>query len=449
MKKNILFCMLIVASFIACTLQATKINLIGIGNYFQALSTNAGAEMPVVTIAKDPNQMGVPVPAVPFQGGLSVKNLELPVYVNVKYTDKPLYKITLQEEVTNKLPCSQSATATTVGATVSPGQANTQRICVPLSVGGLPTSVTPIKSGDFNNVALLLGPLTTAQAKASDPTGATSLPFSFGLMAWTSLNDIWKNSKLSQTPDGKAIKFSKPLRVYQGFAALGGGPIPRQYFSSIAHIYNDSPNTLVISRDAGKEPLNIFDVTQIIPPYSIFPYALLWIPKVANEAQLALPRHSGIRIVALVKGETAQAPDSIDQSEIEDTDSSDTSTDSSIDYFADYDQLASQVTSQITPNAGNLLGITDWTTQIKSSYKDFKPSKNVNYYSIATTEDEKATFVQKCPWGNKVCKTVSALTTPLAYTKTGIPTFYSLVIKGNENTPLTTSLYPITLESPK
>lgn len=448
MKKNILYSTLIVASVLAGTLQAARINLIGIGNYFQALSSQTGTETPVVTISKDPNQIGEPVQAVPFQGGLAAKNLELPVYVNVKYTDKPLYKITIEEvtSLDDKLACSGSVTAATVRATVSPGQANTQRVCVPLSVSGLPTSVTNIKSGDFNNVALLLGPLTAAQAKASDPTGVTSLPFSFGLMAWTSLNDIWKNLKLSHTPDERAIPFSKPLRVNQGFAALGGGPLPRQYFGTIAHIYNDSPHTVVISRDTAQEQLNTFNVSQVIPPYSIFPYALLWIPKVSDAAKLALPRHSGIRIVPLVKGETAQAPDSLDASEIKDTEGAALEI---TNYFADYDTLASQVTSQITPNAENLLGITDWTTQINSAYRDFKSSQAAEYYSIVTTQDNKETFVQECPWGNKACKTISSIAKPLAYTSTGIPTYYSLVLKGSKETPLTASLYPITLESPK
>ena len=448
MKKIYIVTALALGLLLPVSMQAA-IKLIGIGNYFQALRATP-AEQPRITYSgrtiTGQEVKDVIVPPVAYQGGLTVSNLILPVTIDVKfnqYRGGQPYRIII-EEVTDpnqRLACQ--GRARTVQASWA---TNVQKVCVPYTVTTLPTAQTGIRSGEFDNVALLLGPLGVNEKFNSQD--ATSLPFKFGLMAWTSINAPWNTPTVTQAYDtsGNRSVFSKPLRVLQGFSALGGGPIPRQYFGSILHIYNDTDYILNVSRSSTQSPeLASYNITQVVPARSAMPYALAWIPKTDSKS-LVYPGHDGIRATALMKAQTARPPDAISRSEIKDLN---IPADVPIpDDFLDFlKMIESSETTKVSDDAAELLGVKSWDQELHSAYRDFEASNN--FYTIATVEDTRKTHVQRCSVTDGACEQKSQeLPTP-AFGPTGIPGYYNLVAHLDQSGEFAVSLYPANLVAPQ
>jgi hypothetical protein len=422
------------------------IELIGIGNYFEDLRT-ASQDKPTITYSgktMDGKEVkDKPVSAV-YRGGLQLTNMTLPITIDVKYNNRNKgqpYRLMI-EEVTDpnqRLAC-QGRSSTVRG---SRADINVQKVCVPQTISTLPTSITGIKSGDFSSIALLIGPLGVKDKY--NPQDTTSLPFRFGLMAWSTTKIPWNTTTVAQTYDDYNYTFSSPLRVFQGFSGLGGGTIPRQFFGSINHIYNDTDYILIISRSSTKTAeLATYNITQVIPPRSVLPYALVWIPKI-DKTELNIPSHDGIRIAALMKAQTAPPPDAISHSEI-----ADLTIPSGVPLPEDFSAFLKEIdetgASKITNDAAELLGIQAWDEEIKSSYEDFDASHY--YYTVATTDADKKTVVQKCSIKTSVCSAEQQLTTP-AFSNSGIPNYYNMIAHLDEKGEFSVSLYPTKLVPPR
>lgn len=179
-------------------------------------------------------------------------------------------------------------------------------------------SVFFIKKGDlisqWQNVMLFL-------ADPDDPT--SPVPFKCGLCAWTATHGLWKYDFIDYAPaDSKSnapkITFDKKptainntqelkgLRVLQGQQAWGGGQLPRAYFVHIAHIYNNSPYQILVRRTVRE--LSAYNFVKIIPPRSIMPFAMIWIPKIADST-IGTPSLDPIQLFVLRKSQSAALPE--------------------------------------------------------------------------------------------------------------------------------------------
>ncbi len=441
----------ILFSFIA---EGGQIRLSGIGNYFELLRT-AATERPSIRIVKIGNKIAnVFINPQSYRGQLQVVDIPLPVEIEVRfdtYNGGQPFVIVLEklEKGQGELAC-QGVSMATVKASIKGRAGSSQRICVPMSSSpllsrgshGLPSG-SPIYSGDFNTIAFFIGPLGVNDVY--DPDDVKSLPFRFGLMSWTSLMPPWNNAKISSTFDSRNVSFAKPLEVLQGFAALGGGLIPRPYHASIAHIFNDTDNIILLSRESKNKELAPFNHSQAIPPHTVMPYVLLWIPRVKNRDELSFPGHAGIRIAALKKGQTARDPDTISHSEIREFGPS-----SAIEIpggLKELEALIAQSTLPMSDDAADILGVSFWNKEIKSAYADFDAANY--YYIIATDQEDKATYMQKCSITDNRCSEVSKIADPAAYDMHGNPIYYNLVIKSNDTSSFDVSMYQTAIRSPK
>lgn len=212
--------------------------------------------------------------------------LPLPVRVLVTTESGDPYTIVINETQTN-VNCRGYGVNATVEAKA--GSGNT--ICVPNST----TRFIPGKKVNaFQNVLLVLDNKATTGAK-------DELPFDFAISAWTTTRPPWNQNKIAAPIDDNSAAFSKPLRVLQGYAAWGSGVTPRLYHGAIAHVYNDSPFTLYITRTMARDSgpykeLAAYNFEQLVPPYTAVPWAASWIPKIADPNNLS---NTGIKIYAL------------------------------------------------------------------------------------------------------------------------------------------------------
>lgn len=434
----------------------TDIRLVGVGNYFELLRTTP-SERPAVRIVKVGNQaQNIFINPQTFQGQLQVVDLPLPIEVEVKfntYNAGQPYTIVI-ERVTNRqdmLACQGPSTAT-VKASIKGRAAGEQKICVPLSFSSVLTSMSPIYSGDFNNIAFFIGPV--GQHDTYDPLDVRSLPFSFGLMGWTSLEAPWNNQKFSQfsmvsSKGAQSVEFSKPLEVLQGFAALGGEFIPRAYHLTVGHVFNDSDDIIILSRESSQKALAPFNISQIVPPHSILPYAMVWVPKVKDQEEISFPGHDGLRIAALAKGETARAPGTITHSEIKELgplNKADVPAG-----FAELEKLiAASLNSSVTSKAADLLGVTLWNKEMQSAYKDFNAANY--YYVLATDESTRDTYLQKYDVkNNRLIGGSQKIENSVAYDTNGNPGYCNMVITKDKakNIPFTVKVYPASLRAPR
>lgn len=454
MKRIAHYSVILISLSVIVTTAQAAVQLTGIGNYFQALVTSSGT--PRITysgrIVAGKEVIRAEVKPVVYSGGrseiLQPINLPLPVTIDVTFsqgTNVRPYQIIIEEVTDRNQLLACQGQARTVQARMTLGGTNVQKVCVPYTVSTLPTAVTGIRSGEFDNIALLIGPLGVNEKY--DPQDVTSLPFKFGLMAWTSIKSPWNTKAIAEAyEDNSGYKFSQPLRVLQGFAALGGGPIPRAGFGSINHIYNDTDYILTLSRSSTASPeLATYNITQVVPPRSAMPYALVWVPNIDGKS-LVYSGHDGIRATALMRGETARPPDAISRSEIKD---SNIQADTALpdDFLEILDMIAQSQTVKMTNDAAELLGIKLWDQEMYSAYRDFDASDN--YYNIATVTNDKKTRIQKCSVTDGTCeeKTVE-LPTP-AFGPTGIPNYYNLIAHKDTNGEFAVSLYPAQLVPPR
>jgi len=427
--------------------EGSQIRLIGIGNYFELLRT-AATERPSIRIIRVGNKgANIFVNPQVYRGQLQVVDVPLPIEIEVRfdsYNSGQPFIIVIEkvEKGQGELACQGVAMAT-VKAGIKGRTGSGQKICVPISSSPLLSTGSSIYSGDFNTIALFIGPLGVDDVY--DPDDVKSLPFRFGLMSWTSLMPPWNNAKINATFDNHNSSFSKPLEVLQGFAALGGGLIPRPYHGSIAHIFNDTDNIIIFSRESKNKALAPYNISQVMPPHSVMPYSLLWIPKVKNSTELLFPGHSGIRIAALKKGQTARDPDTISHSDIRELGPS-----SAIEIpegLRELEALIARSTLPMSNDAADILGVLFWNKDIKTAYSDFDAANY--YYTISTNQENKATYMQKCSVADNTCMEVSKIADPEAYDKHGNPVYYNLVIKNDGESSFDIEMYQSAIRQPK
>lgn len=453
-KNRGIYGFILVSIFSFFVAEASQIRLSGIGNYFELLRT-AVTERPSIRISKIGSKAAnVFINPQSYRGQLQVVDVPLPIEVEVRfntYNSGQPFIIVIEriERGQGELAC-QGVSMVTVKASIKGRAGSTQKICVPISSSPLLSAGSPlypggspIYSGDFNTISLFIGPLGVNDAY--DPDDVKSLPFRFGLMSWTSLMPPWNNAKINATFDSRNILFKKPLEVLQGFAALGGGSIPRAYHGSIAHIFNDTDNIILLSRESKSKELAPYNISQVIPPHSIMPYVLLWIPKVKNKTELSFSGHAGIRIAALKKGQTARDPDTISHSEIREF-----SPMSAIEIPEELKALEALIARSTLPmsnDASDLLGVTFWNKDMKSAYADFDAARY--YYLISTDQEAKVTYMQKCSVVDNTCSEVSKIDNPAAYDIHGNPAYYNMIIKSNKESSFDIEMYESKIRPPK
>lgn len=439
------------------------IRLLGIGNYFELLRTSP-SERPVVRITKVGTQLqNIFINPQTYQGQLQPVDLLLPVEIEVKfstYNDGQPYTIIIDRvtDYKDKLACP-GATMGTVKAYIKGRTINKQRVCVPLSSSNIPTSVSPIYSDDFNNVVFFVGPL--GKHDTYDPLDVRSLPFTFGLMGWTSLVAPWNQKTVSQTVDQTPrVTFTgKPLEVLQGFGALGGGFIPRAHHMSLAHIFNDTDYIIIVSRESSSKHLAPFNISQIVPPHSAMPYALVWVPKVKDAAELEVSGHDGVRIAALKKGETARAPSVISHSGIGDLEvhNVELANVGIPEGFAQLmEMIQNKLSTSVTDQAADLLGVTFWNQNMQSAYQNFKAADY--YYAITTNAQDRAAYLQRFTVDTNVhVGEDEKIENFVSYDSAGKPNYCNIVITQDKREGETTEadssfkvrVYPATIRAPK
>lgn len=467
------------------------IRLLGVGNYFQLLQTKP-SERPTVHITKVGNDVrNTLINPQTYQGRLQVVDVPLPLEIEVKfntYNAGQPYTIVI-ERITDKndmLAC-QGVSMATVKATIKGSLTHQEKICVPLSHSTLLSPSSPIYANDFNNIALFIGPLGVDDTY--NPQDVRSLPFRFGLMGWTSMVAPWNNTTISELPivsvtppiipidtvagkvggartlseltgqtQNKAqpitrsaqnkIEFEKPLEVLQGFAALGGGVAPRAFHLSVVDIINDSDDVIILSRESSNRTLAPFNISQIVPPRAVMPYALIWVPKVGDTEELYMAGHDGLRIAALEKPAGVRAPSTIAHSDIRELGPHN---DAQLpDSLKELERLiAASLTNVVTDTAAELLGVTMWNKAMQSAYTNFNAADS--YYVLSTDTTDKKTYLQKyAVKGNKLENT-KQISPAVAYDDKGNPRYVSIHITHNKekNEPFAVKVYPVTLRAPK
>lgn len=242
-------------------------------------------------------------------GTMTAKAIPLPCTVNVTI-DKDTYYIYIREAGGINDPCPRTAYNPTGGCPkgkacvvatayqnklndLSSLQDTTQVTCVSKSVWALQAGD---KIDQWQNIVLLIGKQIA--------TGENYLPFRFGIAAWTVSYPPWNVDELTYAPaEGTApevefgthelkSKIINPetkeevektenvgLRVFQGHGAWGGGRLPHAYHLHIAHIFNNTPNAILVRRANPSTTVSTWDFEKTIPPYSIMPFAMIWIPQ--------------------------------------------------------------------------------------------------------------------------------------------------------------------------
>jgi hypothetical protein len=433
-----------------------RVRLVGIGSDFTSSIAKHRPSIRVTKIAGVPVSKGMN----PLAGHstLQTLNANLPVEITIKYPDRNREYIIVVDKVAyaDRLPC-HGANPITVGANISPLSgtfSHNSKVCLSVSETMVPNSV--VRSGDFNGVALFLKPNPLFEATDI----SSSLPFTFGLSAWTSDQAPWTAQKLSESTssigqeDTRDYTFSPDpetgepgsLTIFQGFGGLGGGQIPRQSHAAIGHIFNDTDDIVLISRQSSNPALAQFDYSQMIPPKSVFPYTMFWIPKIANKDELAIAQHDGIRIALLAK--RPKTPP-LDYGNFF-TRVADLGTNYAVPIPRGYQELLDLMeenTQQADEEAAEILGVSQW--QQAGDYPELSVANH--YYMISTDAKERKTYLQKCALKTDRCKLTEQ--SPVggeaetAYTPSGLPSYYNLIIKKNQS-EFEVEMYKTTLRPP-
>jgi len=469
-RKNILvgFVVTLLCANISSLSAMMRKRLVGISCDFSSADAKQIPSVRVTSIAGVPSSIGVDPYAEP--GTFQALNASLPVEVTVRYTDTNKEYIIVIDEAAkaDKLPC-RGATPTTIEAKISPRSGTfTQKSKVCLSLSETIAANSVVRSGDFNGVALFLKPRAEIKATAAsyNPTSQSSLPFTFGLSAWTTDQAPWTRGTLMSTndigQDTRGYDFSldhvdpvsgEPLglSIFQGFGGLGGGQVPRMFHASIGHIFNDTDDIVMISRRSGDPALAKFNYSQMIPPRAAFPYAIFWIPRVPSKDDLTIPGHDGIKITLLAKKPKIVTPDYRNfYTPVEDL-----STNYKVDIPDGLEELYALLSENMQPaaeEAADILGVTQW--QHSGDYPQLSVANH--YFMISTVAAERKTYIQKytvkndrCIPSNRCIPSPVESSTETAYSDPqGLPSYYNLIIKKDENKEFTVDLYKATLRPP-
>lgn len=76
----------------------------------------------------------------------------------------------------------------------------------------------------------------------------------------------------------------------------------------IAHIYNNTDWPILVLRGSAGEELSRYNFKKIIPPYSVIPFAMVWLPRITKEQSLKPSIFSSVRLLVLKKSKAPLPP---------------------------------------------------------------------------------------------------------------------------------------------
>lgn len=244
----------------------------------------------------------------------------------------------------------------------------------------------------------------------ADPDDPTSpVPFKFGICAWTATHGLWKYDFIDYAPADmitqapKVIFDTQPtptgnsqldgLQVFQGQQAWGGGPLPRAYFVHIAHLYNNTPYQILVRRTVRE--LSSYNFVKIVPPHSVIPFAMIWVPKIAAD-EAGLPRLDPIQLFVLRTANQQELPPAFtDIDDIGGTEIGPCPTESDINY------AINATVQNMTTQSQDLSGYSTMIANLKRDPNDkYIIGKNsYKIFSIAgkTINDPQTICINRCP----------------------------------------------------
>jgi hypothetical protein len=317
-------------------------------------------------------------------------------------------------------------------------------VCVSKAV----SSLVGTRSDRWQNVLLALGnnpKFAPLAAKGSEG----EYPFVFGLSGWSSSQAPWNRNTVPATSDkATAVKFDKPLRVIQGHLAFGDDSVPRFGHGSISHIYNDSPYVLLVQRAHLDKRLATTNFSEIVPPLSAVPFAMMFIPK-NPVSQKDASQKSAIYVYAMgapAKAERMPPPPTafeyIEKAGTGEIGAAPVST-------SDIEDYVKSLSATNPDETAELLGEETLDKLVSNNYAQYFISKY--YFKIYVIAEEKHIYVERCKLGTDDCTVIK--TYPFDSVKSsGDPNFFKLIVRKDanpndkENSGITLDVSPIQQE---
>lgn len=371
-------------------------------------TTSATGYTPTIEVAGVNNAIGY------SYSSPSVVDKALPVRVSITYPSSSVNggkPFVIEVQATGSSSGCQG-TRTKIEATVLGGN-KTHEICIPQTITfDIPGAVNL----RWQNVLLAI---------ADNPKWSTTngeLPFRFGISSWTATNRPWNHKHISNPLNNNSITFNPPLNVIQGNAAWGGTKSPRFGFGSIAHIYNNSSYIIMISSDETNPQLSNALFSQLVPPNSVEPFVMAWIPKNKVGGGQSAIKISAMYAPSPTSNKNNQPPPAGMFSAITSTGSSEIALPTT--------QSVKHIMQNIESSAPSLIetltGVKSMAGLISNKYSQYQVSKY--YFKIFTVNDaNKTSYIQRCDFKTHRCTNVQTITKS-AFNSFGVPHYFQLIL---------------------
>ncbi|TET06287.1 hypothetical protein E3J79_02425 [Candidatus Dependentiae bacterium] len=284
---------------------------------------------------------------------------------------------------------------------------------------------------EWQNVFLALGDNPDYEASK---TG--SLPFKFAISAWSSTKYPWNKKEISHPSDTRKITFRTPLKIIQGQQAWGGGNIPRLVHANIVHLYNNTDYIINMNRYSLDRVLSKYNFEKLIPPKSVIPFAMVWIPKIPSD-RVYYPKKSEIQIFALkAASRTALPPIGFqDIAQVGAYEMAPTA--------ADVDEILDNMIANMTKETSQIMEEPDIEDLTKGKYDRYFIGKN--FYRLFNAIDKNKTiYIQSCPIGKE--EEAKNISTKAPAYKNMKPEYFKLIINQGTKGAITFDLSPIPFE---
>ena len=401
-------------------------HLIGISN-----KTGQGKPTPRIAIS------GTTITNIPYTAnnvGLQNIKINLPVEVTLTYDSKinDGKPYTIQIDESGGLGNCQGNGRMVVARVKEANLGTTdQTCCVTLAKNSFSLSGDPY---EWENVVLAI---------ANNPaygSNSKELPFIFGIAPWTTTKFPWNKMTVTNPADASknaAKQFThqwdrgpengiQGLKVMQGNTSWMGGDIsqnlvPKKGYDHIAHIYNNTPYVLNITRNIRNSTQSGANFNQLIPPWSAVPWTMAWIPTIPKtqfnpdiEQQL-----SAIQIYALY------APD-IDQPILPGAIPILAKTGSTEHFVGqNADDIIAKLETGHSSYISGLLGETPIKDLMPNIDKDQYAVGN-SYFKIFTIDNQNGnTIIQKCDNSTQECADYATVAAPKTNPQFG---YFKLVV---------------------
>ncbi len=365
-----------------------------------------------------------------------VGGLKLPTKIELQFVGNKSYVIDVKEESPCDRTCSHDKLCVSAKVEMP---SSTDSTCVSTAVFSLNKPGTyPFQ---WQNAMLFL-----EDNNEYNSQDVTSLPFKFGISAWTSTNGIWKKDKLSYAPaDPKGaprVDFTQPLWIFQGDCAWGGGPIPRMYHGCIAHIYNNTGYVIMVRRifprvaDRSKN-LQPYNFQTLIPPYSVVPFAMVWPSKIDVSSKdqvstlpveflmMGISKSTSLQQLKPIEipGDIGISADAATQLGL--------SEQNKIELNLSDDQIndiVDNIFQNMSDSAQDISGANKWLQALKIDQTQKYLVGSATYKIFSTTDANNTIYIKKCQISSSDEKIIYTHKTPAFNASTGIPNFTRLII---------------------